>query len=106
MNIKVRRVKLKDGETRYMSDIITMKNYNYNGIYHNRIRNFLGYKDVYKLCTDTMSGEECKFFIKPINYYNKVKLLWLYKKYWIQKEKNILWTAGVVLGILTIIFSL
>jgi hypothetical protein len=47
----------------------------------------------------------------PINWWNKQKLLWMYKKHYLQKEENIRYiinifylSVGIVIGILNLIY--
>jgi len=51
----------------------------------------------------------CDFY-KPIGWFNKQKLLWLFKKHWLQKEENIRYitnllylSVGLIVGILNLV---
>lgn len=62
-------------------------------------------KDVYQNLTHNKIS-----YFKPRNFWNKQKLLWMYKNHWIQKESNfryiiniIFLILGLIVGILNII---
>jgi len=104
MEFKVNKIRLRNTEVIETKEVVIIGRLYDNFMYINQIIRKKGISNIKHLYwANTSIGDG--FHFEPKNLWNRMKMLYYFKMYWLQNSKNIMWIVGTLIAILAVIIA-